>query len=116
MIGLRASVGRYFEGYYDVMIHFQDKNLIWKYSLNGDSVKKELSDKDITTFINGLKVIDLLNWKKRYEEPNVLDGTQWEVEIIRNKRNLKRSGSNKFPAQWDDFCASIRKISGEKFQ
>ena len=116
IIGLRASVGGYFEGYYDVTIHFQDRKLTWNYSLEGDSLEKELSDTDITTFMNGLKMVELLNWKRRYEEPEVLDGTQWEIEIIREKRNLKRSGSNKFPTEWDDFCASIRKISGEKFR
>lgn len=116
IIGLRASVGGYFEGYYDVTIHFQDKKLTWKYSLDGDSLEKELSDKDITKFISGLKIVDLLNWKRRYEEPDVLDGTQWEVEIIREKRNLKRSGSNKFPAEWEFFCVLIRTISGSEFE
>lgn len=61
-------------------------------------------------------MVDLLNWKRSYDDPDVLDGTQWEVEIIREKRNLRRSGSNKFPAEWECFCASIRNISDEKFQ
>lgn len=116
MIGLRASVEGYFGGYYDVMIHYQNKKLTWKYSLDGDSIEKELSDTDITTFMSGLKVVDLLKWKRRYEEPNMLDGTQWEVEIIREKRNLKRSGSNKFPAEWEYFCKLIRTISGSEFE
>ncbi|HDU7439108.1 TPA: hypothetical protein RF418_002603 [Listeria monocytogenes] len=116
IIGLRASVGGYFEGYYDVTIHFQNKKITWKYSLDGDSLEKELLDTDITTFINGLKMVDLLNWERRYEELDVLDDTQWEVEIIRDKRNLIRSGSNKFPAEWECFCNLIRTISGSEFE
>src|SRR5699024_8869266 len=99
-----------------VTIHFQNKKLIWKYSLDGDSIEKELSDTDITTFMSGLKVVNLLNWKRRYEEPDVLDGTQWEVEIIRENRNLKRSGSNKFPAEWESVCVLIRTISGSEYE
>lgn len=116
VIGLRASVGGYFEGYYDVMITFQDKKLTWKYSPDGESLEKELSDKDITKFISGIKIANLLNWKKRYNEQGVLDGTQWEVEIIREKRNLKRSGSNKFPEGWGYFCVLIQTISGSEFE
>lgn len=115
IIGLHATVGGYFEGYYGVSIHFQNKNLIWKYSFDSDSVEKKLSGTDIAMFMKGLKMVDLLNWKREYEELGVLDGTQWEVEIIREKRNLKRSGSNKFPAEWETFCKLIRSISGAEF-
>lgn len=61
-------------------------------------------------------MVDLLNWKRRYEEPDVLDGTQREVEIIRKNRNLKRSGSNKLPAEWEISCELIRTISDLKFE
>ena len=116
VIGLKASVGGYFEGYYDVMISFQDKKLTWNYSLDGESFEKELIDEEISTFISGLKIANLLNWKRRYEEPDILDGTQWEVEIIREKRNLNRSGSNKFPDEWECFCVLIQTISDCKFE
>src|SRR5690625_1440041 len=59
IIGLRASVGGYFEGYYDMTISLQDKKLTWKYSLDGDSNEKELSDADMIALMNGLKVVDL---------------------------------------------------------
>src|SRR5699024_7556326 len=116
IIGLRASVGGFFNGYYDVTINFQTGLLVWKYSLRNEPIKKQLSQLSLTQFISSLKMLDLLNWKRSYVERDVLDGIQWEVEIIREKRNLKRRGSNKFPKEWDDFCASIRKISGEKFR
>ncbi|UJF15420.1 hypothetical protein LZ578_10680 [Jeotgalibaca sp. MA1X17-3] len=116
IIGLRASVGGFFNGHYEVMIHFQDKKLRWKYRGDRNSLEKEFSDEDLAMFISGLRKVNLLNWKRRYEEPDVLDGMQWEVEMIREKRNLKRSGSNKYPAEWECFCELIRNISNEMFQ
>ncbi|MGM8213423.1 hypothetical protein ACLIBH_11665 [Virgibacillus sp. W0430] len=116
IVGLRASVGGFFGGYYDVTIHFQAKLLVWKYSLESEPIEKELSEASIKHFIDRLKRLELLNWKSRYEDPNVLDGTQWKVEIIREKRNLRRSGSNKFPDEWKSFCALIQEITGLTFE
>lgn len=75
-----------------------------------------MSEANIREFIRGLKMVDLLNWKRNYVDLDVLDGTQWEVEVIREKRNLKRGGSNKFPTEWDSFCMLIRNISSLEFE
>lgn len=40
IIGLRALVGGYFGGSYEVVVHFQDKKLIWKHSLENEAIEK----------------------------------------------------------------------------
>lgn len=85
VIGLKASVGGYFEGYYDVMISFQDKKLTWNYSLDGESFEKELIAEEISTFISGLKIANLLNWKRRYEEPELIG----LIESLLNENKIK---------------------------
>lgn len=47
---------------------------------------------------------------------DVLDGTQWEIEIIREGRNLKKYGDNSYPNEWEEFCKAIEKVSGKSFR
>jgi hypothetical protein len=47
-------------------------------------------------FIEELKMVNLLNWKANNIEPGVLDDTQRSVETIREGRNIRRHGDNKF--------------------
>jgi len=62
-----------------------------------------------------LKMLNLLNWKSKYIEPGICDGTQWSLEIIKSGRNIKKYGDNKFPDEWDEFCRLIKRISGKNF-
>lgn len=76
---------------------------------NQKTIRSETSKK----FIEELKMVNLLNWKAKYIEPGVLDGTQWSVEIIRDERNIKKYGDNQFPNEWDMFCEIIKKMIGK---
>ncbi len=40
---------------------------------------------------------DLWNWAPRYDDPDICDGTQWEVEVMLGARRLRSSGSNAYP-------------------
>jgi len=67
-------------------------------------------------FIDQLKKANLLNWKARYVEPNVNDGTQWEIEIRTDKKTFKKYGHNKFPKEWDFFCSTMESITEQEFR
>ncbi|MDD2586509.1 MAG: hypothetical protein PHT79_10185 [Syntrophomonadaceae bacterium] len=54
--------------------------------------------------------MDVLNWKSKYVEPGICDGTQWSVEIVRDERNIKKYGDNKFPDEWDE-CLGDEKMN-----
>ncbi len=116
--GIRASVGGYFGGYYEVDIDFQSRKLKWDHLSIGAEEHYEKTIKQITLdkFIDELKMLDLLNWKTKYIESGICDGTQWSLEIIRDGRNINKYGDNKFPDNWDQFCNLIKKISGKSFE
>jgi hypothetical protein len=115
--GLKASVGGYFEGYYNVDINLSTLQVSWSHLVGGeeDTIERKLRSTTAKKFIQELKLVNLLNWKAKYLEPDVLDGTQWSVEIIRDGRNIIKHGSNKFPNEWDTFCDIIRGITGKSF-
>jgi hypothetical protein len=115
--GITAAVGGYFDGYYEVEIDFQSKKLKWNHSGAGAEgyYEKTIRQTTLDRFIEELKEADFLNWKSKYIEPGVCDGTQWSVEIIKDGRNIKKYGDNKFPEQWGSFCRLIKKVSGKSF-
>ena len=97
--GIKSSVGGYFGGYYEVEIDFNTRKLTWNHlgAGSGDFFDKVLRQSSLDKFIEELKITDLLNWKAKYIEPGICDGTQWSVEIIRDGRNIKKYGDNRFP-------------------
>ena len=52
-------------------------------------------------FKNKLDAIDVWNWKKSYNNNDVLDGTQWEFEVDYGDQQVKSYGSNLYPGATD---------------
>lgn len=111
--GIKASVGGYFDGYYEVEIDFKSRLLTWRHF--SDYYEKTIRQDSLDRLLEALKMIGILNWRSKYIEPDICDGTQWSVEIIRDGRNIKKLGNNKFPDEWDEFCRLIREVSGRSF-
>ena len=117
--GIKAFVGGYFGGSYLVIIDLEGLKINWVHWEEGEEIatyQKKIRLKTAERFIDQLKSVNLLDWKRRYENPGVLDGTGWQVEIYREGRDLVKSGDNAFPDEWDAFCSSIGKIAGRKFR
>jgi len=116
---IKASVGGFFGGYYNIEIEIDTLKVTWSHGGNGEkeeAVHKTIRAATATKFIEQLKIVDLLNWKAKYIEPGVCDGTQWSVEIIADGRTIKKYGDNKFPDEWDIFCREIKKLTGRAFR
>ena len=54
--------------------------------------------KQWSDFLNTLDSIDAWNWKPRYANTNILDGTSWRfIMVDPDKRIINSSGSNAYP-------------------
>lgn len=55
-------------------------------------------------FIVGIKNLHIGEWKKTYDDPCVMDGIQWELEIDfdNGRKPINISGSNAYPYNFDD--------------
>lgn len=115
--GIKASIGGFFEGYINVDIHLSTLQFSWsrQFGDEEEKIQQSISATAAKKFIVELKSIQLLDWKAKYIEPGICDGTQWSVEIIREGRNIDKYGDNKFPDEWAAFCKLIRKITGRDF-
>lgn len=54
-------------------------------------------------FKNKLYEIGVWDWKRRYHNPHVLDGTQWDLLIDYGFEKIKTSGSNRYPGYVDKY-------------
>lgn len=114
--GIKASVGGYFQGHYEIDIDFVSRELNWNHSLELEvSYSKTISKATLEEFVEGLKVVKLLNWKNNYVDHEILDGTQWTIEIKQSSRIREIKGDNKFPKEWDNFCNLMKWLSGKDF-
>ena len=96
------EIGGFFDGYTK-----------YKYTISGDHV---LFDADHSfypkpsnlpvyepftreEFVRGIAAFHIGEWKQRYINPDVLDGTQWSIliEFDGNKKSIQISGSNAYP-------------------
>jgi len=66
---------------------------------------------DISRFASLVGECHFLSWEDVYKEPEVCDGTQWEMRIKSGRHVLRKIyGSNLWPAEWDavvrllEFC------------
>lgn len=114
---IKATVGGYFGGYYEVVIDLHSRELKWKHFGCGheEEYQKMLRSTTADRFLEELKAIDILNWKSKYVDLDILDGTQWSVEIQMQGKKISKHGSNMFPETWEAFCKIVKKTWGKKF-
>ena len=94
-------------------LHYQDNSAVVSEILSPTA-------EDWARFWRATEACDLWNWATSYHDPDILDGTQWEVEITLGRRRLKASGSNAYPAGNSDggsdsfmlFLQAVRKLLG----
>lgn len=74
---------------------------------------KQITVKDWKKLVNALySQIYLHEWKKRYVNPEILDGVQWELQIrLTGKRQRSYYGSNEYPPYWKELKAIFQKYA-----
>jgi hypothetical protein len=87
------KIGGFFGPNYEVGWH---RRRLW---YRNDHLQLEISPsrEDWRAFWTRLDQIGVWNWRKRYDDPDVLDGTQWSLDISDGVRTLQCFGSNRYP-------------------
>lgn len=81
-----------------------------------DLFRKELTDLQWKRLMNTLFYrLCIHEWKQSYYDHNVLDGTQWSLELSLTKgRHYNISGSNAFPAMYKDLVRVFKRYMRKK--
>ncbi|MBH0231316.1 hypothetical protein [Halobacillus yeomjeoni] len=108
--GLTFSTSGFWEGTFFVEMDFNTRKMKWGHIQGGDEdvYHKQIQCKTVDQIIEHMKWLDVLNWRKEYSEP-VMDGTTWELALVRKERNIYKYGSNGFPEGWDEFYGLMKK-------
>lgn len=114
---VRACVGSDFTGYKDVSIDFFDGILAWDHygDRETEHFVKKVSEPALERFRRGLTSLAILDWKSSYVLPDILAGTKWSLELVRDGRNVRKYGSNAYPHNWEAFCRLLSHVSGREF-
>ncbi|CAM2812500.1 hypothetical protein [Salinicoccus roseus] len=114
---LEATVGSHFSGDTKVTINFERNLVKWEHGLLTpmEIHYARFESSEMERIRDELKAVNLLNWKRSYHEPYILDVTQWEIVVHKSGRNLYKSGSNMFPEEWEAFCRLVKKVSSKEF-
>lgn len=110
---IRFSDGGFFDGYPEILIKKENYSIMIDarpgFSLDG-ILHREMTEKEWKRIIAQLyEKLYIHEWKKRYDNPFVLDGEQWELEIHLSKgRKRLYYGSNAYPALWEELKSVFR--------
>ena len=103
------SIGGFFEGHETRTVTIKDNQAIMtvKHSL---SAEKSTYLLDKVEFFTGLKALHMEDWEQYYMDSEILDGTQWSLELYftDKKQPVKFVGSNAYP---DNFV-ELEKLFG----
>jgi hypothetical protein len=73
------------------------------------------SDKEWLDFSKSLDRLDVVNWKERYMDPSILDGTQWNLLVVTDSFEIDTGGSNAYPENFDEFIKTINRLISEEY-
>lgn len=87
--------------------------IIYGYPLFSEKMQKMLNEGKWFRIVNTLyNNLYLHEWKKSYVDLDVLDGTQWELDIkLTDKRVRHYSGSNEYPPNWKELVKIFREYA-----
>ena len=120
---LKFSIGGYFGEHTEIKITKNDKGAI----VDIDNMRFDLSEAELFDSLNPKQITSLkwdriLNklynemylheWKKNYENPEIVDGTSWELVVtMTNRRKRTYSGINDYPPYWNEFKKIFREYT-----
>lgn len=116
--GIVFSEGGYFDGHDQVEIITTDGKHTSTYTHFPDAIEpcvKEISNIQWKRLMDTLfKRLCIHEWKQRYVDPYVCDGTQWELELkLTRGRHYTIYGSNDFPALYKDLVRAFKPFMKE---
>ncbi|MBP3802861.1 MAG: hypothetical protein J6I76_03020 [Oribacterium sp.] len=107
-----VEYGGYFDGGEKrILTHDGDKILVEREFYNGasDDGKTLYSGKNWSSLIDDLNKLNIDNWDEKYDDPDVMDGVQWmlDIQYENDGKCIHCWGSNKFPKNFNDFLKVV---------
>lgn len=101
IVSVELTYGGFFGGTEQRKVYFDGDDIKYErkfYNGAGDYNEILFLDMDKKSFLEELANIHIGEWKHEYDDPDTLDGTQWELVLeYSNRRRRSYWGSNAYP-------------------
>lgn len=117
--GIRFSIGGFPEGYTYITIEKEEDGALVRVQqmpIRGDSIDdRRIPLPEWQELVDALySRLYLHEWKDKYVDPHILDGTQWHLDIIlTGDRTISYLGCNAYPPQWGELSEILGNIAGK---
>lgn len=108
---LILSIGGFHAPHYEVR---WQRGRLW-YGTDGSKVTITPSAPDWETFWTAMDQIDVWGWQPRYDDQEILDGTEWSIEISDEARSVRSYGSNAYPHPFQRFLKAVERLVRQPF-
>ncbi len=108
VISISFSVGGFFDGHTITTINKTPDGAVVEImrgpNYGGQSDHRQISIKEWQDILDKLyRDLHIQEWKRKYVDPKILDGTQWDLTItLANGRKKEYYGSNAYPPNWGE--------------
>lgn len=72
------------------------------------------TEREWCEFRRALHEVGVWGWREEYLNPNVLDGTHWDLDIAYEDNALRARGVNDFPTNFMGYELAVEKLLGGK--
>ncbi|MDN5360926.1 MAG: hypothetical protein PWQ84_1989 [Thermotogaceae bacterium] len=122
---IEFSYGGFFDGY--KTIRYTNGTVVLSNSQKPfNEQTNKVSDEKLEDFWQQIESIGVWDWQDKYEDPNVLDGFQWNLTLVHGEREKKIYGSNMFPPDisitvnrksdpFHQLCQAVNTLVGRKY-
>lgn len=73
------------------------------------------TDEAWKSFWAALDRINVWGWAAHYDDLEIFDGTQWELDLSDGVRRVRCSGSNAYPPEFQQFLDAVTVLTGQRF-
>ena len=130
-ISINFSIGGFFDGYKELTIERNDNGAIVSRNRTLEMVtkiegklpsrnrgagedffgKEQINGSEWENILDTLyNKIHINGWEKKYDDNNILDGTQWHLIIgLTDDRRVSYYGSNQYPPHWNKLLMLFRR-------
>jgi hypothetical protein len=108
-------------------VRWENDGLVYRQDLRAEVITLSPTVADWRRFWALSEAVNLWEWREYYMNDEILDGTQWELEVEFQGQKVVSGGSNAFPGwekgpffpdgcEFGRFLHAVRTLTGGKFQ
>ncbi|MCR4944517.1 MAG: hypothetical protein K5986_08740 [Clostridium sp.] len=111
----KFGIGVFFDGHSRIEVEKSPKGAYARYYPSFENAEKEVSikltDEQFFKYIHKIYCASIMEWKEEYDNPNILDGTQWGVTIkYYDGKEKNWYGNNDYPPLWNKFLKAVNQL------